>query len=378
MTLSAALVPCCTNAFAHAFVTKHTVEINHDSRSAFFRSKDRMILDSIADDMSGFNVIYPPKKWVWQRAQPKLSLRDLQVKPAPAWMLIAVELAHWASFPIGFQLAFYLFTQAPKVAIGTLGGDTTRVFFIMLGILNQVFGGGMAVLMHVYEGWMIAPFRNALILPKVPTPKQVNAIRTQSYNNAWLRAAAYQMLMSFQSLGLSLFTMGTFGIKRWTKALVLGTVAIALIGPKEPRVKFTRSVNGEKRPVLPLSVSLLTVLGVNVIFQLVASYKLFYHPILKAWPLGFSFLRSIPAGLGALIGSVLPSTLQGAGGGIEGYFAESSFKQWQHLGAFLILLSGFLLLGASFHQLVTFNAGLGKSAAALTYPSYASWLLDML
>jgi hypothetical protein len=368
------LVTDSGNAFdpLRPFASKHKVAIRHTARSASVRSED------IDDIMAGPDIIYPPEKWAWKRAQPKSSLKKTQKNPAPAWMLNIVELAHWVSFPIGFQLAHYLFTQAPTIAVGTLGGDTTRVFLIILGILNQVFGGGMAVLMHVYEGWMIAPFNNLLLLPKEPSSSQVDKIRTQDYNNAWLRAAAYQMLMTFQSLGLSLFTMGTFGIKLWTKALVLGTVAIALIGPKEPRLKFTRTMkDGEERPVLPLSISLVTVLGVNVIFQLVASYKLFYHPLVEAWPLCFPFLRFVPAGLGALIGAILPSTLQGAGGGMEGYFAESSFKQWQHLGAFLVLLSGFLLLGGAFRQLVAFNAA-GQGAAALAYPAYASWLLAKL
>ena len=185
------------------------------------------------------------------------------------------------------------------------------------------------------------------------------------------------MLMTFQSLGLGLFTMGTFGIKLWTKALVLGTVAIALIGPKEPRLNFTRTVDGEKCPVLPLFISLVAVLGINVIFQLVASYKLLCHPLFKAWPLCFSFLRVSPAWLGALIVAILPSTLQGAGGGMEGYFAESSFKQWQHLGAFLVLLSGLPLLGGAFRQLVAFNVA-GKGATALVYPAYVPWLLAKL
>jgi len=109
---------------------------------------------------------------------------------SPGWLLNIVELAHWVSFPIGFQLAYYLFSQAPTIAVGTMGGDTTRVFLIMLGIINQVLGGGMAVLMHVCEGWMIAPFKNLLLLPKEPSSSQVDMFRTQDYNSAWLRAAA--------------------------------------------------------------------------------------------------------------------------------------------------------------------------------------------
>lgn len=307
-------------------------------------------------------VVYPAQPWAWQRARYKTSLKDElnQQNPAPSWLINIVELAHWVSFPIGFYLAFLLFTNATKLAAANhWNGSPTGVFFIMLGILNQVFGGGMAVLMHVYEGWMIAPFKNLLVLPKKPTAEQVDAIRTQKYNNAWLRAAAYQMLMTFQSLGLSLFTLGVFGIKPWTTVLVGATVLIGLLGPKEPRLNLNRKVDGVLRPVLPLSVSLTIVLAVNVVAQLAACLKIFY-PVFRAD--GFNPVL-------AIVMSILPSSLQGAGGAIEGYFAESSFRQWQHLGAFLILLSGFLLLTNAFsHMAIT------PGIKAIAFPMWFKWI----
>eukprot|EP00553_Chaetoceros_curvisetus_P014910 CAMPEP_0204643020 /NCGR_PEP_ID=MMETSP0718-20130828/356_1 /ASSEMBLY_ACC=CAM_ASM_000674 /TAXON_ID=230516 /ORGANISM="Chaetoceros curvisetus" /LENGTH=370 /DNA_ID=CAMNT_0051664049 /DNA_START=43 /DNA_END=1155 /DNA_ORIENTATION=+ len=321
----------------------------------------------VNQDMNAPYVIYPDKKaWAWERASPKKSLSTVldQKNPAPAWLLNIIELAHWVSFPIGFYIASFLFNNSSAIAeAGNWGGSTSQVFFIMLGILNQVFGGGMAVLMHVYEGWMVAPFKNLLVLPENPTNEQVDAVRVQNYNNAWLRAAAYQMLMSFQSLGLSLFTMGVFGVKPWTQSLVYGTALISLLGPKEPRLELTRKVDGEDRPVLPLSISLTVVLAVNVIIQLLACVKLFYPIFAQSDKLGTAI---------AVIASILPSTLQGAGGAIEGYFAESSFKQWQHLGAFIILLAGFLLLGNAFKQMV-----LVGSTPDVMLPSFLN-MLDSL
>ncbi|KAL3927346.1 MAG: hypothetical protein SGPRY_002863 [Prymnesium sp.] len=204
------------------------------------------------ESLDDANRLYPEKRWAWQRADYKTSLKEElhQENPAPSWLINIVELAHWVSFPIGFYIAFYLFTNAAVIAqAGHWSGSVTGVFFIMLGILNQVFGGGMAVLMHVYEGWMVAPFKNLLVLPSNPTTEQIDAIRTQNYNNAWLRAAAYQMLMTFQSLGLSLFSLGVFGIKPWTALLVSATVLISLLGPKEPRLDLNRKVD-----VCPFSV----------------------------------------------------------------------------------------------------------------------------
>lgn len=333
-----------SDAFCHQFQGIKGFQIN-SPRKTLTSMKNQGYDDS--REMDAPYDIYPENDtWAWERASPKTSLTtDLhQSDPAPAWLLNIIESAHWVSFPIGFYIASYLFNHANEIAsAGNWSGSTNQVFFLMLGLLNQVFGGGMAVLMHVYEGWMIAPFKNVLALPENPTRTQIDAIRIKNYNNAWLRAASYQMLMTFQSLGLSLFTMGVFGEKPWTAVLVLGTALIALLGPKEPRLELKRKVDGEDRPVLPLSVSLALVLAANVFLQLLACIKLFY-PI---------FAGSGMAPALALVACILPSTLQGAGGGIEGYFAESSFKQWQHLGAFLILLSGFILLGGTFHQMVT-------------------------
>lgn len=60
------------------------------------------------------------------------------------------------------------------------------------------------------------------------------------------------MLFTFQAAGLGFFTLGVFGA-RPLPLLLLGGVAVALIGPAEPRTRFNRVVDGEPRPVLPLS-----------------------------------------------------------------------------------------------------------------------------
>jgi len=328
------------------------------------------------NDMDRADIIYPndvKHPWEWQRAAPKTSLKkDLQQEnPAPSWLINIIELAHWVSFPIGFKIAAYLFTNASAIAAaGNWGGSPIQVFLLMLSLFNMVFGGGMATFMHIYEEWVIAPFKNLLVLPSNPTAEQVDAIRTKNYNNAWLRAVAYQMLIMFESLGMSFFTMGAFGVKAWTKVLVGGTVLISLLGPKEPRFKFYRTVDGVKRPVLPVSLSLLVVLGVNVVFQLLASIKIFYPVFKTGWPFGNTlFLGKIPAALGALVASILPTALQGVGGALEGYIAESSFKQWHHLGTFMILLAGFLFLGSAYSQMVA----IGPVPTAVL-PSVLTWI----
>ena len=157
----------------------------------------------------------------------------------------------------------------------------------------------------------------------------------------------YHLLFSFQALGLSFTTMGVFGLKFWTKALVLCTASIALLGPKNPRLNLTRKVDGKDRPVLPLAVSLAITFGVNMVLQLLASIKLFYPVWAK---------RGMHRPALAVIRSILPTVLIGAGGAFEGYFAESTFKQWQHLGSVIVLLSGYALQGLDYTQMVAVGA----------------------
>jgi hypothetical protein len=70
----------------------------------------------------------------------------------------------------------------------------------------------------------VAPFRNPIELPDPAPAGDVNQIRLPDFNNAWLRAVAYQLLFSFQAFGLSCFAVGAFG----TQGLV-GACAIAWV-----------------------------------------------------------------------------------------------------------------------------------------------------
>ena len=157
----------------------------------------------------------------------------------------------------------------------------------------------------------------------------------------------YHLLFMFQALGLSFTTMGVFGLKVWTKALVLCTTLIALLGPKNPRLGLTRNVYGEDRPVLPLAISLAITFGVNLVLGLLAAIKLFY----PVWAKSGMHRPAL-----AVIRSIVPTVLIGAGGASEGYFAESTFKQWQHVAALSVILVGFVLQGISFKQMVTVGA----------------------
>lgn len=302
------------------------------------------------------DLIYPALPWAFQKAAPKTSLNPSQARQARSLVLNLVEAIHWASFPLGFWILGYLFVHADAIA-SHLDGDRLRVFLLQLGLACQVFGGGISgILMHIYEGWQISPFRNILGLSEQSPPQDVAQLLLPAYNNAWLRSVAYQMLFTFQTAGLGFFSLGVFGARPLPLLLVIGGIAVALLGPYEPRTRFQRVVDGVACPVLPLSWSLLIVFGINALANLVA-VRLFFGPVIAAaWPpsllpwLGWL----VPAAVVPWLSLLAPLTVA-AGGAYEGWFAESSFNQWQHFIAFVILTLGLGLYGLFFWHLV--NAG---------------------
>ena len=169
-----------------------------------------------ASDNPGFpNIIIPNNgTWLWNKADPKTSLKAVPSPPiagqpatvdqsgsAAAWILNLIEITHWISFPIGFLVTFILFDNAPLIA-PHVGNSNLRVFCLLLGLLSQVYGGGISGnMMHRYEGWQVAPFRN-------PLDGCVVKHHVEDFNNAWLRSVAYEMLFAFQTLGLTLFNLG--------------------------------------------------------------------------------------------------------------------------------------------------------------------------
>lgn len=299
------------------------------------------------------NKIYPEYAWSFQKAAPKTSLEPIdQSQNAKPFILNLIELIHWASFPLGFWVMHFMFVHADKIA-PYVGNDMSRVFLLVLGLACQVFGGGISGnMMHEYEGWQVSPFRNLLGLTDSSGSEELKQVMVPHFNNAWLRTVAYQMLFSFQTLGLGCFTMAVFGINGWTLTLVLGSVAIALIGPHEPRPKFTRVVYGEPRPVLPLSWSLLIVFALNAMLNIYAYRVLFGDVIVAAWPPTIlPWLDIVPAFLVPWFSLVAP-LMVAAGGAYEGWIAESSFNQWQHFIAFVILTLGLGVTGLFYWHMV--------------------------
>ena len=153
-------------------------------------------------------------------------------------------------------------------------------------------------------------------------------------------------------LGLGLFTMGVYGANIWTKSLVGVSAAVALLGPKQPRLGLTRMVDGQQRPAMPLSLSLAGVYAINVIANLAASIKLFAPAVEEK----VHFFSDTVLVSGWVL-SIVPSLLIAAGWAIGGYIAETSFNQWHQFIAFVTLLVG-LASSLQLHQhLVDFIQG---------------------
>jgi hypothetical protein len=108
----------------------------------------------------------------------------LQVGFWVAYNIYALYVANPAVFEIALEAV------AP-------GDIPARVFCLFLGILSQTFSALTGLMMHEYEGWMIAPFRNIIALPKhvgkngAASKEIVEQVSVQNHNNAWLRSVAY-------------------------------------------------------------------------------------------------------------------------------------------------------------------------------------------
>ncbi|CAM9600396.1 unnamed protein product [Chrysoparadoxa australica] len=188
-------------------------------------------------------------------------------------------------------------------------------FLLQLGLLTQVFGGGIpGNMMHQYEGWQVAEFRNPVVVDQDPIP-------ISKYNNAWLRCVTYTFLFSFQMVGLLLFSIGVFGLSKLTGALTVFSGLVAIFGPYEPML--TQKIRGQ--PVFPLPTALFVAFLVNAILNLLAYYKLFSGPwrAVLAGRIGSGILVKLLGGVLA----VLPALLAGGGGIVEGAVAESTFNQ---------------------------------------------------
>lgn len=296
-------------------------------------------------------IIYPGKGWGLSKPPPKRSLYP-DANPndpvdtawsAKVWILNLIQFVHWASFPIGFALFWKLFSNASSLGQKINPNEPSLgIFFILMAHVCQVFGGGISGnMMHQYEGWQVAVFRN----PLEPYGKEAEP----GYNDAWLRAVAYQMLFSFQVMGVFFTSIGVFGVERPAmKALAALTGIVISLAPQLPHCTTVFPWLFEKigltkpwkwltkgRPVFPLSIWLFATFMINT-FAAVMAYEKMFSGI--NW-VGVPILENLPREVAAII----PFGLVGFGGIYEGLVAETRFNQWHHFLAFILLDLGLFL-----------------------------------
>lgn len=289
------------------------------------------------------NVIINPKRgWGLSKPKPKKSLEKVgQTKTAAAWILNIVEFFHFFSFAIGFKLFWTMFNNIEKLGVRINAANPTfGFFFLLFAHVNQIYGGGFPIVMHQYEGWQIAEFRNPLKTHVEP-----------EYNDAWLRAVAYQLLMSFQTLGALFIWVGIEGVtSTFQKGLIALTAFIIVFAPQLPHCttvfpnlfkrfglqKIWNKITNGNRPVFPLSIYLFLALIANSMYAALAYFKMFGA---IDW-VGYPVLQSLPG----IVTSNIPFLLIFVGGAIfEGFIAETTFNQWYHLIAILMLDFGLFL-----------------------------------
>lgn len=291
-------------------------------------------------DETTSRLLYPENKvWGWDKPSPKSSLQSLDHDTAPSWLLNMVEAGHWMNLLPCFFVLFTLNNNSQFLG--------TNSFFFELSVIMNAFGIVAAIVMHSYEGWQIAPFLNPLANiddDDADTPHS----DIEHSNNAWLRTVFLDLLVTFINLSYSFFAMGVYGINGPTITILSASLAIGLLGPKQPMMKVHRrtGADGTARPIAPLAVSQAIMMAVTILVATIGTFQYFY-PV-------FENLGVAPA----LCCCFIPMILQGIGGAYEGVITESSFKQWQHLLAVIITATGTLLLGCSFGAAASFHQNL--------------------
>ena len=268
---------------------------------------------------------YPDQPaWSFNKAPPKASLKSVgpqqknQSGTAAAWILNLVEGAHWLTLPPSF-LGSYAIMLNHDFWLKTFGGSELRVLLWCLAPLIGFVGGLPFIITHTYESWQVAPFRN-------PVEGEFDL---QDYNNGWMRAVAYKYLFIIQSVGLVMANHGYNGFK--TVGTSLALILLAYVGDQSKKATF-KVID---QPVFPLPIVVIPLFTWGTIFNLLTSMSLAEH--IK----GNSLVH-----WGLLVAPLLTA----AGGVVEGLIAESTFNQWFHLCAVLMLITGASLQAYLFYQ----------------------------
>lgn len=251
--------------------------------------------------------------WSFQKAPPKTSLKTVgpgnkdQSETAVAWILNLVEGAHWLTFLPTF-LGTYAVMLNHDFWLNMFGESELRVLLWCLAPFVSFVGALPAFTMHTYESWQIAPFKSV-----------DENFSIQDFNNSRLREIVYKYLFIFQSIGLLMANHGYDGFSLIGISVAL--VLLSYVGDQSEKATF--EFNGQE--VFPVPIVVLPLFIWAVVFNLWISVDLASH-----------------VGSNTLVhwGLIISPILASAGGVVEGVIAESTFNQWIHLYAVIILFAG--------------------------------------
>lgn len=248
--------------------------------------------------------------WPWQKAPPRPSLMRLgQGHNARGWILNLVQIGHWLVLLSVLPVAWVTFSQADRLAAQL--GSRWQVFALLISILLPASASTGPIMMHAREQWQLTP------------PAGAHGI--EDGHDPVLRRLAYRTLFSGLTLSQLLLLLAVFGAQPVLVAVLLALGLVVLAGPSRPLVPWKHA----GVPLMPVALPLALAMGGSIGLA-VAGYWQLLAPGLVA--------RGWPAAM-----ALLPLVCNGAGGAVEATQAETTYNQWWHLVAAVLLSGGSLI-----------------------------------
>lgn len=248
--------------------------------------------------------------WPWQKAPARASLVRLgQAQTARAWILNLVQLGHWLVMLSVLPVGWVAFSHADDLAARL--GTTWQAFALLISILLPAAASAGPILMHAREQWQLTP------------PE--GACGSEDGHDPRLRVLSYRTLFSGLTFSQLLLPLAVFGTQPGLVAIILALSLVVMAGPTRPLVPWRHA----GVPLMPVALPLALAMGASIVLAMAAYWQLL-GPGLAA--------KGLPSGL-----ALLPLVCNGAGGALEATKAETSYNQWWHLLAVLVISSGSLI-----------------------------------
>lgn len=271
----------------------------------------------------------PPKKYWWQKHDPKGSLAQLdtqQSHTAARWILNLIDAGHW-SLMVPLFLSSYGIILHINDWLTFFGGDALRTTLWCTAPLVLAAASLPPIVAHMYEDWQVVPSRN------FETARDDQDIGWRDYNNERLRGVAFNALFGLIAVAAIMNHHALSGFQTLPLSLVM--VAIACLGDQNHRVSDYISSNkwsaDAETPIMPVPVTTMVLLAYAVVVQSLSLWELVTQHLQGPSPLLVLAVRT------ALLGSF---ALIGIGGSYEGLVTETTFNQWDHFKAYNTMLVG--------------------------------------